>query len=164
MHSMFSERGMGFEHFAVIDTRTAPGEAVKMIREADCVFLMGGNATLQMALIRGKGIFDELRNCNAVILGVSAGSMNMGKTTVDIRETIEPYEGLGFADITVKSHYRPEDEQLMKLLRDLSTILPVCAMEDESAIYVKNGNVSYTGNIRYIDCCEIIPFSPDSIR
>ncbi|MBO2517186.1 MAG: hypothetical protein CW338_07955 [Clostridiales bacterium] len=163
MHGMFSERGMGFRHFAVIDSRTAPTDAAAMIRNADCIFLMGGNATLQMALIREKGLFDELRDCSAVILGVSAGSMNMGKTTVDIWETMEPYEGLGFAGITVKSHYRTEDEHLMKLLHNLSMILPVCAMEDESAIYIKNGQVSCTGRVYRINNGEYTAFSPEMI-
>ena len=48
MHGMFAERGMGFSRFSVIDRRTDPDEAGRMIREASCIFLMGGNATLQM--------------------------------------------------------------------------------------------------------------------
>ncbi len=68
----------------MIDDRTEPEQALKMITEASCVFLMGGNATEQMRLIGDKGIREVLLSCPAATLGVSARSMNMGKTTVDI--------------------------------------------------------------------------------
>ena len=83
MHNMFAERNMPFAKHSVIDNRTESEEAVRLIREASCIFLMGGNATLQFDLMCRKGILDEIRQSSAVILGVSAGSMNM--------RTISPY-------------------------------------------------------------------------
>ena len=46
MHQMFAERNMPFDRHSVIDSRTKAEEAVSMIREASCIFLMGGNANL----------------------------------------------------------------------------------------------------------------------
>ena len=109
MHNMFAERNMPFAKHSVIDNRTESEEAVRLIREASCIFLMGGNATLQFDLMSRKGILDEIRKSSAVILGVSAGSMNMGKHVVDIYESLIPYEGLGFAELTIKAHYPLED-------------------------------------------------------
>ncbi|MBO7663198.1 MAG: hypothetical protein J6U01_07490 [Clostridia bacterium] len=43
---------MAFADHYVIDRRTSAADAVRLVREAGCVFLMGGDATLQMALIR----------------------------------------------------------------------------------------------------------------
>jgi len=146
MYHMFAERNMAFAKHAVIDNRTEAEEAVKLIREASCIFLMGGNATLQFDLMCRKGLLDEIRQSSAVILGVSAGSMNMGKHVVDIYESLIPYEGLGFADITIKAHY-PLEEDLLQAVKQVSMELPVCLMEDESAIFMKEDKVWKLGNI-----------------
>lgn len=46
MHNMFAERNMSFARHSVIDRRPTPEDAVRLIREASCIFLMGGNANL----------------------------------------------------------------------------------------------------------------------
>ena len=146
MHNMFAERDMAFVKHAVIDNRTEAEEAIRLIREASCIFLMGGNATLQFDLMHRKGILDEIRKSSAVILGVSAGSMNMGKHVVDIYESLTPYEGLGFADLTIKAHYPLEDD-LLQAVKQISKELPVCLMTDESAIFMKDDEIMQTGKI-----------------
>ena len=55
---MFAEKNMPFDRHSVIDSRTKAEDAVSMIREASCIFLMGGNATLQFQLMRDKGILN----------------------------------------------------------------------------------------------------------
>ena len=107
---------------------------------------MGGNATLQFDLMCRKGILDEIRQSSAVILGVSAGSMNMGKYVVDIYESLTPYEGLGFANLTIKAHY-PLEEELLQAVKKVSMELPVCLMTDESAIFIKEDSIIKIGNI-----------------
>lgn len=164
MHRMFAERNMPFAKHSVIDHRTSATDAVSLIREASCIFLMGGNATLQFALMRDKGILDEIRRSNAVILGVSAGAMNMGKHTVDIYESFTPYEGLGFADITVKAHYPIEDEQLMQFLKQVSMELPVCFMSDESAIFIKKESIMQIGQIYRMVKGEITPLTQEHLE
>ena len=155
MHEMFAEQGIGFDRFHVIDDRTEPEHALKLITEASCVFLMGGNATEQMRLICDKGIRGALISSAAVTLGVSAGSMNMGKTTVDIWESLVPYEGLGFADITVIGHFSYDEEERVDLMKKVSMDCPVCAMEDESAIFILSSQVTCTGEIHWIENGEI---------
>ena len=158
MHEMFAERGMPFAKHSVIDHRTTAAEAVQLIREASCIFLMGGHATLQYQLMREKRILDEIRRSGAMILGVSAGAMNMGKHTVDIYESLTPYDGLGLADITVKAHY-PMEEKLLQSLKKVSMTLPVCAMTDESAIFVKPGSIMQIGKIYQIVKGKITPLT-----
>ena len=164
MHGMFAERDMAFARFCVIDERTEPAEAQRLLREADCIFLMGGNATAQMQLMRDKGLPDVIRNSRGVILGVSAGSMNMGKTTVDIWENLVPYEGLGLTDITMIGHFSYEDTERLELMKAVSMERPVCAMEDESAIFIKGGRADLAGAIHRIERGEIEPFSREDVR
>ena len=165
MHGMFVEYGIGFDRFCVIDNRTKPEDAQEWAREADCFFLMGGGVCAeQMQLMRDKGIYDIVRNGPGMVLGVSAGSMNMGKTTVDIWESLEPYEGLGFADITVIGHFSYDDTERLRLMKEVSMERPVCAMEDESAIFIRNGKADIVGTIHRIDRGEIGPFTEKDVR
>ena len=96
---------MAFTDHRVIDRRTSAADAVKLVRTADCIFLMGGDVTLQMALIRDLDLVSELQASKAVILGVSAGSMNMGRYVAEIWESKALQNGLGLTDITTKAHY-----------------------------------------------------------
>ena len=165
MHGMFEEYGIGFERFCVIDNRTAAADAQKRAREADCFFLMGGGICAeQMQLMRGKGINDIVRDGPAMVLGVSAGSMNMGRMTVDIWESLIPYEGLGFADITMIGHFSYEDTERLRLMKAVSMDRPVCAMEDESAIFIKNGKVEIIGIIHRIEKGEIRLFTEEDVQ
>jgi len=163
MHRMFVEKNMPFANHCVIDNRTITTDAIRLIQEANCIFLMGGNATLQMKLMCDKGIIDEIRKSNAVILGVSAGSMNMGKHTVDIYESAVPYEGLGFANLTIKAHYSGADEWL-QALKSVSMKLPVCLMTDESAIFIKGESVMKIGEIYRMVKGDIVPITQEQLE
>ena len=154
MHRMFAERGMGFASHFVIDRRTSPTEAAELVRAAGCVFLMGGDPVLQMALIRDLGLVSPLRESRAVILGVSAGSMNMGKQVAEIWDSKSFYEGPGLADITIKSHYA-EGDWFVPLLKELSRTHPIVAMEDESAIFINEDGKRALGRMWLLDGGEI---------
>ena len=41
---------------------------------------------------------------------------------------------------------------------------PVCAMEDESAIFIKNGKVEIIGIIHKIEKGEIMPFTEKDVQ
>ena len=161
MHGMFGECDMPFARYDVIDNRTDSLDAKRLIQEASCIFLMGGHAVWQFQLICEKGIIDEIRKSSAVILGVSAGSTNMAKHAVDIWESLMPYDGLGLANITVKAHFDFENKELLQILQQVSMKIPVCAMEDESAIFVKNGYAAYTGRIYWVNKGTICPLSQE---
>ena len=154
MHQMFAERGMGFASHFVIDRRTSPTEAAELVRAAGCVFLMGGDPVLQMALIRDLGLVSPLRESRAVILGVSAGAMNMGRQVAEIWDSKAFYEGLGLADITIKSHYT-EGDWFVPLLKELSRAHPIVAMEDESAIFINEDGKRALGRMWLFDGGEI---------
>ena len=154
MHRMFAERGMGFGAHRVIDRRTSAAEAAELVRTADCVFLMGGDPVAQMGLIRDLGLVSPLRESRAVILGVSAGAMNMGKQVAEIWDSKGFYEGLGLADITIKSHYT-EGDWFVPLLKELSMTHPIVAMEDESAIFTNQDGKRVLGRMFRFDQGEI---------
>lgn len=163
MHGMFAECGMAFAQIAVIDDRTAPEAGQGMIRAADCVFLMGGNPTEQMALVRRKGLTKALRSFGGVLLGVSAGAINMARRALDVWESPEPYEGLGLTGITIKSHVNEGEEALLEKLWTISAAehLPICAMADESAIFLTREGTDWVGHIRYIADGRVSPLTQE---
>ena len=163
MHNMFAERGMAFARHRVIDRRTAAADAISLVRQADCVFLMGGNATWQMELMRDLGLVPALRACRAVILGVSAGAMNMGRYAADVWESKALYEGLGLTGITVKGHYAP-DAWFLPALKALSAIRPILAMEDESAVFIRGGAIWKLGKIHLADKGEITALTEETLQ
>ena len=166
MHGMFAEWDMSFEHVAVIDDRTPLRTGQQMIGTADCVFLMGGNPTEQMALIRRKGLAEALHSFAGVLLGVSAGSINMARRALDVWESPVPYEGLGLTGITIKSHVNEEEMELLEKLRVISAAeqLPICAMEDESAIFITGEGADWLGRIRYIEGGAVMPLTQETLK
>ncbi len=163
MHAMFAERGMAFSDHRVIDRRTGVADAVRLAREADCIFLMGGDITLQMALICDLGLVPELRASRAVILGVSAGAMNMGRYAADVWETKALCEGIGLTDSVMKGHYA-EDAWFIPTLKELSRIHPIVAMEDESAIFVQGNTAWKLGKIHWIDKGRTTMFTDETLK
>ena len=157
MHEMFTEIGMPFKEHCVIDDRTDPYIAGELVRNADCIFLMGGGACVdQLDLIRRKDCLEALLDSRAAILGVSAGSMNMAKVTVDHHDSMEPFEGLGFTDLTVICHCDPEDSWRWEQALRMSEDRVVYAMEDLSAFFLKDGMINIVGKIRCVENREIL--------
>ena len=98
-----------------------------------------------------------------VLLGVSAGAINMARRALDVWESPNPYEGLGLTGITIKSHVNEGEEALLEKLRAISAAerLPICAMEDESAIFLTREGADWLGRIRYIEGSEVMPLTQE---
>ncbi len=163
MHGMFEECNIPFTRHYVIDNRTEASHATQLIYESSCVFLMGGHPGLQLQLIRDKGLDTAISDSAAAVLGVSAGAINMAKRSLDTKESPVPYGGLGLADITVKPHFKLENQQVLSTLLQVSMELPICAMEDDSAIFVAGDRISYTGKIHWLNKGKICPLSQGSL-
>lgn len=165
MHEMFVEQGLAFENHCVIDKRTEPYEAKKLVKNADCIFLMGGGVCEeQLDLIREKDCYEALLNCHAAIFGVSAGSMNMARNTVDFFESMDPFPGLGFTNITVSCHHDPEDKWRYEQTLKMSEARTVYAMEDMSAFFIKEGKIDIVGKIYRVENRDLRPISENDIH
>ncbi len=165
MYEMFAEQGLQFEKHCVIDKRTKPEIAKELVENADCIFLMGGGVCEeQLDLIREKGCYDALINCHAAIFGVSAGSMNMAWNTVDFFESMEPFQGLGFTNITVSCHHNPEDKWRYGQTLKMSETRTVYAMEDMSAFFFKGGKIDIVGKIYRVENRELRAVTEKDIK
>ena len=110
---IFAQEGMPFSHYAVLDGDNAY-EARKLVMESDLIVLAGGHVPTQNAFFHKIRLPDILKNYDGVVLGISAGSMNMAKVVYAQPE--EPGEsspdykrfipGLGLTDINILPHYQ----------------------------------------------------------
>ena len=163
MYEMFLQYCMSFDRHCVIDRRMGAQEAVAAVQKASCVFLMGGHPGQQLRLIQDLGLAGAIEGFAPVVLGVSAGAINMAERALDTKESLAPYAGLGLANITVKPHFSLSDRQVLSTLLQISMELPICAMADDSAIFVEAGGVFHTGEIYWVDQGQRAPFSPEKL-
>lgn len=166
MHRMLHESGLGFAHHSVIDYRTDPLYAPRLVHQADCIFLMGGDATQQIRLIHDLQLEEVIRLHRGVILGVSAGAGNMARRALDIWESALPYRGLELTPLTIKAHMQPDCEELLHKLHRSSRLskLPILFMADESAIFLSEEGPHFIGQIRVIMGKESRPLDAALLR
>ena len=162
MRGCFEEIGLSFARYDVIDDRIEPVRAAQWISEATCIHLMGGHPGLQRQYLRETGLDTALRRSSAALFGVSAGAINMAVHSLDTKESLEPYEGLGLVGITVKPHFDPQNLKLVSTLKGISYKLPIHAMEDNSAIFIAGEDLSFMGSIYRVDKGEIMPAASSS--
>ena len=115
---------MAFSHYAVLDGDNAY-EAKKLVMESDLIVLAGGHVPTQNAFFHKIRLPELLWDYDGVVLGISAGSMNMAETVYAQPE--EPGEsapeyrrflpGLGLTDVQICPHYQKVKDYLMDGLR-----------------------------------------------
>ena len=102
-----------FKNYTILDGRTAQN-AKTMINNADLIFLCGGHVPTQNIFLHKTGIATLLKDSNALIIGVSAGSMNCADVVYSQPElpgeTIDPnyhkyLKGLGLTKISILPHF-----------------------------------------------------------
>lgn len=105
---------------------------------------------------------DLIKNSNAVILGASAGSLNMAANWLklndadDDAETGSVYDGMGCDPFAYESHSKRDYATFVQgYLFPLSEKIEVYAAEQESAIRVKDGKVEIMGPVYLISRSKI---------
>lgn len=110
---IFAQEGMPFSHYAVLDGDNFY-DAKKLVMESDLIVLAGGHVPTQNAFFRKIRLHEILREYNGVVLGISAGSMNManivyaqpeepGESKPDYRKFLP---GLELTDVNILPHYQ----------------------------------------------------------
>ena len=127
----FAEAGIPFSSYGVLDNETA-WDAEALIAGSDLIVLAGGHVPTQNAFFQEIGLPELLEGYEGVIMGVSAGSMNLAKTVYvqpeEPGEAIDPdYQrfapGLGLTDVNVCPHYQKVKDAMldgMRLFEDIT--------------------------------------------
>ena len=102
-----------FKNYNILDSRTKH-LVNKLVQKADLIFLCGGHVPTQNQFFNNINLRDIIKNTNALIIGGSAGAMNMSDTVYcppDLEgEGADSkfnrfYKGLGLTNINVLPHY-----------------------------------------------------------
>ncbi len=105
----FRKIGIVFKNVECITPDMDEEEAKKLVTNSNMVMLMGGNPFLQQELYSSKGLTPILQNYSGVILGFSAGAMNMSKYII-ITPCSEEYPnfdirpGMNLSGISIYPH------------------------------------------------------------
>ena len=109
----FAEAGICFSKYTVLDGTNAQS-AKKLVHSSDFIIFAGGHVPTQNAFLNGIRMRQLLREFNGVVMGISAGSMNLANPVYVQPE--EPGEsspdfqrfapGLGLTRYQILPHYQ----------------------------------------------------------
>ena len=137
-----------FKNYNILDSRTE-ADVSKLVEEADLIFLSGGHVPTQNEFFKNINLKEEIKKTKALIIGGSAGAMNMANKVYAIPEldgeSIDPnyqrtLDGLGLTNINIFPHF---DEERYYLL-DGKRVVEDIVLPDtyEKTVYAIN-NGSY---------------------
>ncbi|MBO4930718.1 MAG: Type 1 glutamine amidotransferase-like domain-containing protein [Clostridia bacterium] len=147
--NMFEKADIIFEEKYVIDGRVSIEEAQKLVTEADVIWLSGGNTPVEFHYLQEYGLDSVIKQHSGVIIGMSAGSINLAKTAIctlscgHTEQTI--YNGIGCVDISVEPHF--VREKVADELIELSQKYTIYGLCDESIIVCSGKTVEFYGEI-----------------
>ncbi len=147
--NMFEEVGIHFEEAYVIDGRMSTDEAQKSVVEADVIWLSGGDTPTQFHYFKKYGLDTVLKQHDGIIIGMSAGSINMAETSICTLSCghykQEIYDGLACVDISVEPHFVREN--VSNELLDLSKKYTIYGLCDDSFIVCSGKTIEFYGEI-----------------
>lgn len=138
----FEEIGIRFSGFKIIDHSVSADQAADAIRQAQIVWLSGGDTCRQMESFRAYHLRERLQEFDGIVIGMSAGSINMADRVVlarDVRENtpeMQIYQGLGLVQINIEPHLNPSDTEHQRDIWEASHHAPVYGLFDGSFILV----------------------------
>lgn len=154
---MFEGIGIHFEEAYVVDGRMSAEEVQRAVSEADVVWLSGGDTPTQFGYFQKYGLDKVLSAHDGVIIGMSAGSINMAKTAICTLSCghykQEIYKGLGCVDISVEPHFfREKVSDELLALSEKYTIYGLC---DDGLIVCSGETVEFYGEVYRISCGNV---------
>jgi peptidase E len=143
---------LGLREFVLIDHRTSKYHALQAIKSSDIIFLTGGNPITQLSFIIEYEMDGLIADFKGIIIGVSAGAINMAKTSYcskdkDFSET-QIYEGLGLTDLTIEPHFDLKNKEQVNEF--LAAGIEIIGLPDETFMKVDKYGVKTVYGEYYI--------------
>ncbi|UAL49588.1 Type 1 glutamine amidotransferase-like domain-containing protein [Sutcliffiella horikoshii] len=161
--SWLERAGIIFDEYHLINYRVQKEDTHNLIQNASAIFLLGGNTLKQNDLLMEFELSDLIKKSRAVVMGASAGAINMSAKWLCSKklgfkvETSSVYKGIGLDDFSVLSHFDLENNiaQVQNELSPLSEEINIYASNKDCAVRVKGGKVDIFGNVYLISHSEI---------
>jgi len=129
-------------------------EMLKKIKECDILYFPGGAPEEMMDRFAQKGLLDDLKAFNKIVIGSSAGAMIQNDffhiTPDKDYQKYAIYQGLVYIkDLGIEVHFQRRIKS-KKALRKTAHILgrPVYVIPDDSAIIINNGEIICIGQAK----------------
>jgi dipeptidase E len=101
----------------IIDYLTSKEEIEEKFAQANLIYLTGGVPSILIERLKKVGIDALLSKFTGVIIGRSAGALALCKKcviTCRSNKEVKVISGLGLVDITLKAHYKPENDEALE--------------------------------------------------
>lgn len=148
----FKEKKLIFDNTYIIDSRYSKKEMIEIIKNNNIVFLLGGDTLEQIKSIKDYELIKSINNDNKIVIGVSAGAINMAEKVVlakDIEDNIPElsiYNGLGITNINIEPHCDFNNKTHWNDLLEASMYTDLVVMHDDAYIILDDDNISYYGH------------------
>lgn len=137
MHSIsswFKAIEIEFMEVSVLDERASKQDVEKELKGATCIYLMGGDTKRQMAFIIQNEIEETLRKHEGVIVGLSAGAINMAK--------------LGLVESHVVPHFEKyQSDFVEKEIMPLTYDKIIYGLNDNAVIAHSDSGIVFDGDV-----------------
>lgn len=156
MRNSFAEKNIKFKNVYTIDSRLTESEMKNNINSSDIVFILGGNTLKQIEYINKYNLKKAIKNEKHILIGVSAGAINMAKKVVlakDLSDDIPSlsiYEGIGVSDYNIEPHCDFNDNIHFKDLIEASFYTNLIVMNDNCFIIINDKSKKIYGDYFYL--------------
>ena len=138
-------------NISLLDSRVNSDDGINSLKNADIIYLLGGNPFIQLEYLQKNKFDNIIRNTSALVIGVSAGSMNLATNSYYSKDEDYPesiiYKGLGITDITIDPHFDINNEEQVNEIRKNSKNIRIIGLPNDSAIVISNNNIKYIGDV-----------------
>lgn len=149
----FNQANIFFDEYHLIDNRTQKEDAQLLVQNASVVFLCGGYPRYQKHLLTEYELSDLIKKSNAVVMGTSAGGMNMSDEYVD---ECTVYEGMALNHFSFEAHFDHDNTALIEERFLLSEKMDIyVATDKDGTVRVKGGKIDIIGNVYLISQSKI---------
>ena len=161
--SWLDQAGILFDEYHLINFRIQKEEAQALIQDASVIFMLGGNTLKQNGFLKEYELSDLIKKSRAVVLGASAGAINMSAKWLCSKnlgykvENRSVYEGIGLDDFSVLSHFDLENNiaLVQRELSHLSEEMNIYASNKDCAVRIKGDKTDIFGNVYLISHSNI---------
>lgn len=144
---MLEECNVKVSNTCIIDNRNIKDINNGILLNADIIYLMGGDPILQNEFVINNNLLNFIKKSNSFIIGVSAGSMNLAKSTFiskyELNSKAKFIKGFGLCDISIIPHFNTNDLEQVNEAKENSNKHELIGLPNDSAIFISNNKIEY---------------------
>lgn len=137
------------EEKVLLDRRISKDKGIEYLNNADIIFLLGGNPFTGLKYIKENGFDNIIKKSDALIIGVSAGSMNLAVNSYYSKDENYQrsifYKGIGLIDITIDPHFDINNKEQVDEAIINSKKHKIIGLPNESAIIINDNDIIIVG-------------------